>query len=810
MNTLCWPDWLDEVWAKSAGRGANSRPESLAMHTWQVLRRLSEFIHLRPHLPDRLGVPRLWHLLSWAAFLHDWGKAAAGFQAQLRGQGRWEHRHEVLSLAFVDWVAAGLTDEEQDWVTAAIVAHHKDADEIRRLYPPPDDPDDDQVADMVGELDEGVLDGLYRWLDKCAISWLKELGLERLGVEAPSLPPHKQAIRQVQEQGVASIYRRLKRYRRFVRRLEHDAERRVIIGTLALRGYLVNADHSASAHAGPLPRATFEARDILHSRGLQFENLFAHQLRAGQVVGSALLTAPTGSGKTEAALLWAARQAQTGDGLPRLFYTLPYQASMNAMKLRLEQSFPNQVGLQHGRSLLALYRMLMEGDYAPQEAARRAKWARNLVQLNYPPVRVLSPYQILKGMYRLKGYEAMLSDCHDAAFVLDEIHAYEVKRLALILKTVEYLRKNYAARFLVMSATFPSLIKGWLRDALDAPVEVTASVNLFKAFQRHRLVLLDGELYSEEGLNRIVNDAQAGKSVLVICNLVDRARAVYHALKERLAKIGIPVILLHGRFNGRDRLHKEQVVRKSVGASGARANLAPAGDGDAEATSVAVPGSDSIVLVSTQVVEVSLDIDLDTLYTDPAPLEALVQRFGRVNRRGQQTGLAPVHVYRLPDDGQHIYNRHLIAGALRVLKRESGHPLDESAVGMWLDEIYSGEIAHRWQEAYFTAAQEFEETCLHSLHAFDADEGLAELFYRAFDGLEVLPASLYDEYEMLKEEDPIRAAELLVPISWGRYYALANEGRVLPREPGEPYIVQATYDSETGLAFTERENDDEI
>ena len=95
-----WPDWLDDVWAKSPEKGAGGRAESLAQHTWYVLERLTELIRLRPELPQALGVPRLWHVLFWAAFLHDFGKAADGFQARLRGGERWPHRHE-LSLIHI-------------------------------------------------------------------------------------------------------------------------------------------------------------------------------------------------------------------------------------------------------------------------------------------------------------------------------------------------------------------------------------------------------------------------------------------------------------------------------------------------------------------------------------------------------------------------------------------------------------------------------------------------------------------------------------------------------------------------------------
>ncbi|MEA3308559.1 MAG: CRISPR-associated helicase Cas3' [Chloroflexota bacterium] len=781
MTASRWPDWLDDIWAKSAERGAGGQPERLALHTWAVLERLTDLIRLRPELPQTLGVPRLWHILFWAAFLHDFGKAASGFQALLRGGERWPHRHEVLSLAFLDWIADGLTSDEQSWVAAAIVSHHKDAAEIRRLYAPPDDLDDDQLSDRVAEMDEATLRGLWRWLAECSAAWIDELGLGEAGVMMPAFPNQDQAVARVQQEGVARIYHWLKIYRRFVRRIERSAERALIVGTLLLRGHLVNADHSASAHAGPLPHVHFDADAILASRELSRDKLFKHQSMAETTTGSAVLTAPTGSGKTEAALLWATHQAAISGGLPRLFYTLPYQASMNAMKIRLEESFPGKVGLQHGRSLLALYRMLMEQKYNPAAAAGKAKWARNLVKLNYPPVRVFSPYQMLKGMYRLKGYEAMLTDYYEAAFIFDEIHAYEVERLALILKTIEYLAQNYHARFIVMSATFPTLIKDWLRDALGNTQEITAEPVLFDDFKRHRLVLLAGELLSDEGLARIVNDARAGKSVLVVCNLVARAQTAYRELRARLAGSCIPVELLHGRFTVRDRLDKEKLVRDATGATSKQRR--------------------PIVLVATQVVEVSLDIDLDTIYTDPAPLEALVQRFGRINRRRKQPDLAPVHVYRQPNDGQKIYDQELVARTLVILDREKGRPLDESAVGKWLDEIYSGEVAKRWQERYSIAASEFAATCIRPLRAFDADESLKELFYQAFDGLDVLPISLQNEYKQLKEAEPIRANELLVSISYRRYRALLYKGQVLPHVQGKPYTIRATYNSEIGLTF---------
>jgi len=417
-----WPEWLDSLWAKSPEAG-NTVGETLSEHTWTVLCRASDLVRLRPGLPGYLGLPRLWHLLFWAAFLHDWGKAAVGFQATVRGGPPWGHRHEVLSLAFLDWFSAAFEGEEATWVAAGVSMHHKDMAEIQSLYPAGLAPEDDPIDELAKELRPEDVEGLWRWGTHVIGDWVAELGLGRLGIGIPQLPPASDAVSGVLNEGAARIRRWMRRCYRLVRDMENEGDMRLRVWTLLLRGYLIQSDYTASAHQEALVPPEFRPGRILGASHISPGALYVHQQEAGLVVGSCLLIAPTGSGKTESALLWAARQAEVGGAVPRVFYTLPYQASMNAMYDRLQKVFPGQVGLLHGRSALALYRRFMDQGYTPDEAARLARALRNWAGIHVPPVRVFSPYHMLKAAYQPKGYEAMLADDAQARCIFDEIPA---------------------------------------------------------------------------------------------------------------------------------------------------------------------------------------------------------------------------------------------------------------------------------------------------------------------------------------------------------------------------------------------------
>ncbi|MCR4404362.1 MAG: hypothetical protein NUW06_03595 [Candidatus Acetothermia bacterium] len=213
------------------------------------------------------------------------------------------------------------------------------------------------------------------------------------------------------------------------------------------------------------------------------------------------------------------------------------------------------------------------------------------------------------------------------------------------------------------------------------------------------------------------------------------------------------------------------------------------------------------VLVATQVVEVSLDVSFDTIFTEIAPVDDLLQRFGRVNRYGEHPDGVEVHVARRfnAERLRWVYDLERVAATMSNAPGD-GTPLTIEASTKWVQQGYWSGWTEREQKRFDDAHVAFQ-TVLQALRPLhQAPEGERE-FYGLFQSVEVLPRRLYDEYEgHMREKRYLLAHQLLVPIPIGTFHALCKAGRIQQLKDGLP-MADAAYDPGLGLLPKEAEPD---
>jgi CRISPR-associated endonuclease/helicase Cas3 len=720
--------------AKSAD--AEGKEESLLDHSMAVAR-LSRKLFAR--LPSLLKEQeRLEADLEAAAALHDVGKAASGFQEMLQGKKQnWNGwRHEVLSAAF----ASNLQVPEE--VIFAILTHHQQipgsthAEGGNRLRWHANFPLDWPriVADW--QVNESLVADLWKQL--CA-----ELKREDL----PSA-----AITELNGIALNPAWLNNKLFCPQCKGIPAASRLRASL----LRGLLITSDHLASGGINDVPPPV-DLRDFSPSFGLRdFQNRCA-------VTGNVILRAPTGSGKTEASLVWAAHnQAENG----RFFYTLPHTAALNAMYGRLQDVFPqskDSIGLLHGRAAHHLYDA-EENDFPAErrKSAEEAKARARLAKDMYYPVRICTPHQLLRFTLRGQGWEQMLSEVPGSCIVFDEVHSYDPALAGLTLGTAR-LFVSMGASLMFISATLPR----FLQEVIEKVIPCTAispdgeSKTDREILNRKRhIVRVVGQTLLEL-VPQIEAAVGKGLRVLVVCNHVRSAQRMARALRERLGEGEDRVCLFHGRFNLRDRKLKE--------------------------TSLA-SGTLPRVLVATQVVEVSLDISFDMGFFEAAPIDALAQRMGRVNRRGEATLPARIVVAQRSINRHRLYETARTDATVALLARQT-EAISEQDLTTICDSVY--------QTGYADEDQHIFEQRLKFLANFETEliagqhERWIEKVIENQDGrAEVLPIGLKPQYDtFVREKMWLDADALLV-------HAYVSGMTDLLDKDVDPWVVNLPYGSD--------------
>lgn len=603
---------LNNIKAKSS----DQEDLSLLQHTQQV-------IETTEGIAKGLNRQFTLELAKKGAALHDLGKAHPFFQESISGykpkslierkkRRRFVHRHEISSLAFLP------AFPERQWpvLIEMVVAHHKSVE---------GDPKVRGIIDLENESSDD-----FEWIDNHLKNWEEwfPYGQEILklsGFECPDISKI--------EAEKALLF-------------SYEFCLKAKSGWSDWRGLLKAADHYASAF-------TFDTKSRLDN-AFQKPNLsfYTAESRKSKLYPLSLIStkspkkhslvvAPTGAGKTDFLL-----KRTKG----RIFYTLPFQASINAMYDRLKESIEPKSGirLQHGTSKIKVGKNL-------DEQIEQSKVGAS--------VKVLTPHQLAGIIFGIKNFESILLDIEGCDVILDEIHTYSEVSQTMVVEIVKVL-VDYNCRIHIGTATMPSPLYQKLLLLLGGKEKVD-EVNLkdeaLKKFNRHRIHKHETDFDYTDLLKKAISD---NEKVLLILNTVKNAQRTFQELRSEFSKKNI--LLIHSRFKRKDRVELERQLTDHYNKS-----------------------KKACIVVSTQVVEVSLDISFDRMITQAAPLDSLVQRFGRVHRKRTTETIGTyksIHVL-APGENTLPYSKNTVIASFSQLP-EDGEVFQETELQQKMDGVY--------------------------------------------------------------------------------------------------------------------------
>ena len=549
------------------------------------------------------------------AVLHDIGKASPLFQMSLKHgyvqKPGFTFRHEIASLLFISF----FPENERPAIIDMIVAHHKS------IY-------HDVREKGILDLDENM-DCFVRHAEKfeewssVALCILNEFGIDTHPIDINEARDNYEFV------------------------VDYCGDKLQIHTESEWKGLLMAADHFASALE---EKSESSLHKLFIKPNLSFYNRQHHLYPLSMVSTDderrhTLVTAPTGAGKTDFLL----RRCKG-----RVFYTLPFQASINAMYDRIKSDLKDtdaQVHLLHAASNLKV---------------KDGKLEERIMQRHIgASVKVMTPHQMASIVFGIKGYEAMLLDLKGCDVILDEIHTYTSETQAIVLKIIEIL-KSIDCRIHVGTATMPSVLYNRILQLLgsDSEVyEVKLSDVILKTFNRH--IIHKAERWDD--CVTIIQKAIAEKQkMLIVCNQVKRAQQMFDLVCDMFPSV--EKMLIHSRFKRGDRSQLETNLKEVFNRM-----------------------CEACVVVSTQVVEVSLDISFDLMVTECAPIDALIQRFGRINRKRTDETIGKfkhIYVIQPPENEKEAmpYDAEVLKRSFEALPNDD--VIEESSVQAMIDTVY--------------------------------------------------------------------------------------------------------------------------
>lgn len=681
---------------------AKSDPvETIREHTEELFIRYEQ---LKKKYGDCLPLTeRDWYLLKVMVLYHDVGKADTFFQNKIRNAlgkpllqaaSSFDVQHNYLSILAVPVKQLGLDKEEEKLVMQAIAYHHE------RDRPA-------NVLEAVANYRENILpirDELSTHMGIEIEGKMKQKRFDRISTSQRFTPSH------------GPIFHRY----------------------VLLKGLLHRLDHAASAHVPIELSHDLAVGDYVNrfmERAFNGAKKELQQFTETNQDKHVVVVAQTGMGKTEAGLLWLGKE--------KGFFTLPLRVSLNAMYDRIVN--PDKIGFSqitddHGETATGLLHSTsldylldtIEGDDSRLEKvhAQSKEFANKLV--------ISTIDQVLKFPFFYLGFEKEYATMASSKLIIDELQAYNPKIAALLVRAMAMI-DEIGGSFLIMTATLPDFYYKALQRELKQPNKpLHYGEFIDDRVKRHNVSIREKSI-----LDCAQEAAEAGKKkkVLMICNTVNQARELY---KEVIRQLYKEIVHRHPEVEEQietqtwSEIHKV-VVQHYPNVHLLHSQFTQKNRKRLESKIIEFAKSEETgIWVTTQLVEASLDIDFDVLYSEMASLDSLFQRLGRCNRRGiKPIDMINVHILINDVSGVgSVYDQDIYQRSLALLSEQNGLLLETKKHEL-IQRLYDEEAL-----AGTAFKAEFDETLrqLKSRPLYEIGKQKAQSLLRDFQQNQVVPA----------------------------------------------------------------------
>ena len=596
---------------------------------------------------DIAAFPRFYANGAAACTLHDLGKANSTFLNMLKREGGQFVRHEHLSAFLLDsgdfpqWIESGKADA--DVVISAVLGHH-----LKAAWGPP-------ASSAYRGLSNPVIKGesMRVYTDHADYVAVLDLAACKAGLST-SLPDSVTDAGRWDEERVYAHSKSLKKRERRMKKRKDSADLWQM--TRAVKAALVVADSVGSAIlaredgkivdwiAERFPKDDEDdkalspvaiAEKIITPRVDEIKQgkpdaVIPDEFQQaaedlGERTGRALMLAPCGAGKTLAAWMWI-RGALRNAKASRVLFLYPTRGTaVEGFRDYVSHAPESDAALLHGAAKYDLRHELRDIRRNPDDSVRNYEVDDRLAKLGYWNKRVFSAtaHQFLAFMQQDYGSICLLPLLVDSVVVVDEVHSFDSKMFSAL---VSFLRE-FDLPVLCMTASLThrrrKALEGVGMEVYPQDRQNFAMLERSAEMPRYRVELIAPPVTAKsagESSTAVQDEAHCvadeslseDKRVLWVVNQVGRCQDVAQELCGEFPEL----ICYHSRFR-----HKDRVLRHKEAVKAFRLGL--------------VSSSVPVLAITTQVCEMSLDLDADVLITELAPIPSLIQRMGRCNRRAQ-------------------------------------------------------------------------------------------------------------------------------------------------------------------------------